>query len=265
VNGKLPISLVVITHNEEQNIGRCLAAADFCSEILVIDSGSTDETTSIATKFGAQVIHRDWTGYRDQKNFGSEQAGQPWILCIDADEVVSPELSDDIRRRFQTDPDMDAFEINRHSLYAGKLINHCGWYPQWRLFLYRKGKASWGGDEPHTVVVFHGNRKARLRGDLYHHTYANIRQHLAKNIASAHDAAVAMHQRGRSATLFDLLCRSSWSFIRTFVLKAGILDGFNGLVISWFSAFYTFTKYAMLHELNRETRHRDRSGGGASN
>jgi glycosyltransferase involved in cell wall biosynthesis len=251
MSDKLPISLVVIAFNEEQNIGRCLSAADFCSEIIVVDSGSIDRTLEIAEQFHARIARRNWTGYRDQKNFGSEQATQPWILCIDADEVVSPELRAEILRRFQTDPGEDAFEINRHSLYAGKLINHCGWYPQWRLFLYRKGKAYWGGDEPHTIVVFDGQRKSKLSGDLYHYTYASIRQNLLKNASSAHDAAVAMHQRGRRATLFDLLGRSWWSFFRTYFLKLGMLDGFYGLVISLFSGFYTFTKYAMLREMNR--------------
>ena len=138
MSGKLPISLVVITCNEEMNLPRCLAAADFCAEIIVVDSGSTDRTLEIATQFGATVFHRAWTGYRDQKNFGSEQATQEWILCIDADEVVTPELRAAITAAFAAPPAGDAFEINRHAFYAGKSIRHCGWYPQWRLFLYRK-------------------------------------------------------------------------------------------------------------------------------
>jgi glycosyltransferase involved in cell wall biosynthesis len=248
---KLPISLVVITFNEAQNIERCLRAADFCDELLVIDSGSTDQTLEIARSLGAKVIHRDWTGYRDQKNFGSERAVHPWILCIDADEVVSPELRSSIRAEFIRGASVDAYEINRHSIYAGKLINHSGWYPQWRLFLYRKGKAVWAGEEPHTTVSFKGERRAKLSGDLYHYTYANIRQHVVKNLAAAQDWANAMYAAGRRAGIPDLLFRGPWSFFRSYILLLGFLDGFYGFVIATSAAYYTFTKYAMLREKRR--------------
>ena len=248
---RLPISLVVITHNEERNIERCLRAADFCAERLVVDSGSTDRTVELATSCGARVIRRDWTGYRDQKNFGSAQATQPWVLCIDADEVVSAELRTDIVRRFAAELPEDAFEINRHSYYAGTLINHSGWYPQWRLFLYRQGAAEWGGNEPHTTVEFKGERKARLRGDLYHHTYVNIRHHMAKLVGQAHDSAVAMHRAGRRSSWLDIGFRSPWAVFRAYWLELGVLDGFYGLVISVSAGYYTFLKYTMLRELKR--------------
>lgn len=247
---KLPISLVVITYNEERNIERCLKAADFCDEMIVIDSGSLDRTVEVAEIAGARVVHRAWTGYRDQKNFGTELASHSWVLCIDADEVVTPELRRSIEIAFRQDPSIDGFEINRHAYYAGKRIDHCGWYPQWRLFLYRKEAAEWGGEEPHTIVLFRG-KKARLRGDLNHYTYANLRQHFSKNIAAANDAAVAMHLSGRKATLFDIACRGPWSFFRTYFIHLGFLDGFHGLVIAVASGYYSFAKYAMLRELNR--------------
>jgi glycosyltransferase involved in cell wall biosynthesis len=254
MNGKLPISLVVITKNEERNLERCLRAADFCAEVIVVDSGSTDRTLEIARAFGSQIFHRDWTGYGDQKNFATEQASQPWALCIDADEVVTPELRNSITVAFRTEPAVDAFEINRHAFYAGKRIDHSGWYPQWRLFLYRKGAAHWSGDEPHTVAVLHGRRKGRLNGDLNHYTYAGIERQLIKNLAAARDGAAAMYRSGRRATLFDLLLRGPWAFTRTYFLQLGFLDGFYGFVIAAVSSFYTFSKYAMLWELNRRQR-----------
>lgn len=249
MSGKLPISLVVITHNEEKNLSRCLTATDFCAEIIVVDSGSTDRTLDIAAQFGAKIFHRAWTGYRDQKNFGSEQATQEWILCVDADEVVTPELCTSIAAAFAAPPVSDAFEINRHAFYAGKAIGHCGWYPQWRLFLYRKGAAVWGGDEPHTVVEFRGHTKRRLAGDLNHYTYDSIRQHMAKNLASAHAAAQDMHSRGLRTGWFDLLLRGPWAFLRTYIFQLGFLDGFYGLVISSLAGVFTFLKYAMLWEM----------------
>jgi glycosyltransferase involved in cell wall biosynthesis len=251
---RLPITLVVITHNEEQNISRCLQAADFCAEQLVIDSGSTDRTIELASSLGARVLPRVWTGYRDQKNYGSEQAAQDWVLCIDADEVISRELAANIRAEFARGPDCDAYELNRHSYYAGQLINHSGWYPQWRLFLYRKGAASWGGIEPHTTVVHTGQRRGRLQGDLFHYTYRDISHHMTKLVAQARDSARAMHSAGRSATVADLVLRGPWAFGRAYVFERGILDGFYGLVISASAGYYTFLKYAMLRELQRQQR-----------
>jgi hypothetical protein len=257
VNGRLPISLVVITRNEERNLERCLRAADFCEEMIVVDSGSTDRTLEIARKFGAHILHRNWTGYGDQKNFGSQQASRPWVLCIDADEVVTSELRDSLAAVFRTNPAVDAFEINRHAFYAGRRIDHSGWYPQWRLFLYRKGAAQWSGEEPHPVAVFLGKKKERLGGDLNHYTYENIRQHISKNLASAEAAAIAMHECGRKATAFDLWCRGPWAFVRTYILQLGFLDGFYGLVIAVMAGCYSFSKYAMLRELNRRRERRD--------
>lgn len=248
MSDKSPISAIVITLNESKNLRRCLSAADFCSEIVIVDSGSTDDTLDIAAQFGARIFHRDWTGYRDQKNFGVEQAHNPWVLCIDADEVVSDQLKRSILRRFDDDPPFDAFAINRHGYYADRLINHSGWYPQWRLFLYRKGKAVWSGDEPHTVVEFRGTRFARLEGDLYHFTYSNISEHIRKSLRAAEDAAEAMFRRNRRARNSDLLVRPIWASMKSYIFQAGFLDGFYGLVIAVVSGYYTFLKYSLLRE-----------------
>ncbi len=248
MNDKLPISLVVITFNEERNLERCLRAADFCSEIVVVDSGSTDRTLEIAAGHSARILQRAWTGYRDQKNYGTEAASQEWVLCIDADEVVSPELRQSIMNTFREIPACDAFFMNRHSFYADKLINHSGWYPQWRMFLYRKGKAHWGGDEPHTIVVFTGSKSARLVGDLYHYTYLDSQEHIRKSMRAAADAAEAMFKSGRHANVFDLVFRGPWAAIKCYLFQAGFRDGFYGFIIARMSGYYTFAKYAMLRE-----------------
>jgi glycosyltransferase involved in cell wall biosynthesis len=237
-----------VTFNEEKNIERCLRAAAFCNELLIIDSGSSDKTIDIAKSLGARVIHRDWTGYGDQKNFGTNEASQLWVLCIDADEVVTPELSDSIRKAFCSTPDEDAFEINRHGIYAGHMINHSGWYPEWRIFLYNKDKAVWAGLEPHTVVKFNGDRLGRLNGDLLHYTYADIREHLKKNIASAYASALSMKQAGRRTRVTDFV-RGPYVCFRRYFIQFGFLDGFYGFVIAVLSGVYTFLKYAFLREL----------------
>jgi hypothetical protein len=253
--GKLPISLVVIAANEERNLPRCLKAADFCSEIVVVDSGSTDHTLEIAAGHGAHIFHRPWSGFVAQKNFACEQASQPWVLCLDADEMISPELRHSIERSFQNEPPVDGFEMNRHSIYGDKLINHSGWYPQWRLFLFRRGSAVWGGTDPHAEVIFHGKQKTRLKGDLFHYTYTGIRHHVAKNMTFAREAAESMHAQGRRATWPDLLARAPWAMFRSYVIQRGFLSGFHGLVIAAVAGFYTFLKYAMLREIQmREKR-----------
>lgn len=249
---KLSISLVVITCNEQKNIERCLRAADFCDELLIVDSGSQDATVKICEALGAKVLHRDWTGYGDQKNYGTEHAKHDWVFCIDADEVVTPELRDSILKAFASLPDEEGFEINRHGIYAGKMINHSGWYPEWRIFLYRKDKAVWAGLEPHTIVHFSGTKRGRLQGDLLHYTYNDIREHLRKNISSAYASAQAMQQAGRRAKLTDLLLRGPFACFRRYFIQLGFLDGFYGFVIAALSGVYTFLKYAFLWELIRK-------------
>lgn len=246
---KLPMSFIVVTLNEEENLERCLAAVDFVSEIIVVDSGSTDRTLEVAHKYGAKIFHRNWTGYADQKNYGAEQVTQPWILCVDADEVVTPELHASILSAFASDPDCDAFDINRHGVYAGKLINHSGWYPQWRTFIYRKNAARWVGLEPHPVVEFGGNSKRRLQGDLLHYTYRSIEEHMRKNFGSARSAARAMHKKGRGVSAADLHLRPVWAWFRSYVVQLGFLDGFYGLTIANGQAMYTYLKYAYLREI----------------
>ena len=259
MSGKLPISLVVITYNEAKNLPRCLLEADFCAELIIVDSGSTDGTRDIAREFGARVVHRNWSGYRDQKAFGIELAAQPWILTLDADEVITSQLRDDIEQTFAADPREDAFEINRRSFYSGKRINHSGWYPQWRLLLFRKGKAYWSEKEPHEVLTFCGRTKGRLSGDLNHYTYESIRRHVEKNLDYATRWATTMHNGRRRATTLDLLFRGPWGFFRTYILQLGFLDGFYGLVIAAVTGYYTFVKYSMLKELNRRPAQDEKS------
>ena len=258
-NGKLPISLVVITANEEKNLARCLKAADFCAETIIVDSGSTDHTVDIAQELGAKVIHRAWSGYRDQKNFACDQATQPWVLCIDADEVVTPQLKTAIEAAFRRGPEVDGFEINRHGVFGTTPINHSGWYPQWRMFLYRRGQAKWVGGEPHPIVQFSGGKSARLDGDLLHFTCDDTRQHVVKNVSSAYAAALAMHRAGEKASVLQILLHPFWATFRVYILKRGFVNGFYGWVIALSTGYYTFLKYAMLRELQMNGRRKANS------
>jgi glycosyltransferase involved in cell wall biosynthesis len=250
---KLPLTLVVVTLNEEANLRRCLATADFCQHKIVVDSGSTDQTVAIAREMGAQILTRNWTGFADQKNFGVAAAPTEWVLCLDADEEISPELHQSILASKERWNRYDGFELNRHAFYLNRFINHSGWYPEWRLFLYRKSCGSWGGQEPHAEVKFSG-RKGRLKGDLVHYTYRDIRHHAQKTLFYAQTAAQAMLDAGRRASCFDLRLRAPWAFFRAMFLKRGFLDGFPGLVIAWMSAYYTFLKYALLKQLSGKAK-----------
>ncbi|MFH1010725.1 MAG: glycosyltransferase family 2 protein [bacterium] len=250
---KLPITLVVVTLNEEANLSRCLASADFCRHKLIVDSGSSDRTVAISGEMGAEVLVREWTGFADQKNFGVAAAKTEWVLCLDADEEISPELRHNILELGKKLEAYDGFELNRHAHYLGRFINHSGWYPEWRLFLYKKSHGIWKGLEPHARVHLSG-RKTRLQGDLYHYTYRSIQHHAWKTLSYARAAAEAMHQTGRRASFFDLRVRAPWAFVRSLLLRCGFLDGFPGLVIAWMAAYYTFLKYAFLRELNLQAR-----------
>jgi glycosyltransferase involved in cell wall biosynthesis len=253
MSDKLPITVVVVTLNEEANLRRCLASADFCQDRIVVDSGSTDNTIAIAQEMGAEVLARAWTGFADQKNFGVAAAKTEWVLCLDADEEVSPKLRRSILELAERLHQYDGFELNRHAFYMGHFINHSGWYPEWRLFLYKKSHGSWKGQEPHARVHFSG-RKARLHGELYHYTYRDIDHHAQKTLSYARAAANALHEKGRHASFFDLRVRAPWAFVRSLFLRLGLLDGFAGLVIAWMAAYYTFLKYALLRELDLQSR-----------
>ncbi len=216
-----------------------------------MDSGSTDRTVPIAEEMGAEVLKRTWTGFADQKNFGVAAAKTEWVLCLDADEEISPELRQSIITNGDRLNQYDGFELNRHAFYLNRFINHSGWYPEWRLFMYRRSCGSWGGCEPHAYVKFSG-RKARLLGDLYHYTYRDIRHHAQKTFSYAQTAAQTMFEAGRQASFFDLRARAPWAFVRSLFLERGFLDGFAGLVIAWMSAYYTFLKYALLKQLSSQ-------------
>ncbi len=253
MSDKLPITLVVVTLNEESNLRRCLASADFCRHGIVVDSGSTDRTIAIAQEMGAEVLTRAWTGFADQKNFGVAAAKTEWVLCLDADEEISPELRRSILELGEKLNQYDGFELNRHAYYLDRFINHSGWYPEWRLFLYKKSHGSWKGQEPHVRVHFSGC-KTRLRGELYHYTYRDIGHHAQKTLSYARAAAQAMHEAGKDASFIDLCLRAPWAFVRSLILKLGVLDGFPGLVIAWMVGYYTFLKYAFLRELDSQSR-----------
>ncbi len=246
--------MCVVAMNEADNIGDCLRSADFADEWVVIDSHSTDATREIAEEFGARVEERDWPGHLEQKNHAIESASHEWVLCLDADERVSAELRASILAALALPELPVGFEFNRCTNYMGRWIRHGGWYPDRKLRLFRRSRGKWGGVNPHDHVYVDGQVE-RLTGDLLHHSYRSLSDHL--RIINSYTSIMAQGKldAGVRASLFDLTLRPFWKFLRMYFLKAGLLDGVPGLVVAISGSYYVFLKYAKLREMTgREGR-----------
>ena len=246
------ISACIIAKNEADRIGPCLESVAFCDEIVVLDSGSTDGTQAVCRRAGARVIETDWPGWVAQKNRAVEAAEHEWILSLDADERVDSELRAAIEQlragRLGAPQEPTAYEVTRKVHYLGRWIRHGGWYPEWRVRLFDRRKAHWGGIDPHDRVECEG-RPARIRsGNLEHYTYRSMEDHLRQMILFTGEAAVQMDARGRRYVFLSMLLRPAWRFFHTYVLRLGFLDGQAGFVIARLGAYFTFLKYARLWE-----------------
>lgn len=240
------ISTILITFNEENNIGRCLESVKpFSDEVIVVDSGSTDRTVDIAREHGARVFQRDWPGYGPQKQYALEQATSPWVFSIDADEVVSPELCSAIQ---SLDPYRYGYQVARPVWYLGQWIRHSGWYPGWVTRLFRRESGAFTDEIVHESVRVSGS-VGRLRGDLLHYSYRDISHHIDKMNGLSTLAAEKMYRRGRRAGFLSLLVVPWLQFNKTYFLRRGFLDGRAGVVVSLLHSVYVFLKYAKLREL----------------
>ncbi len=253
-----PLSVCIVAMNEADRIADCLRSADFADEWIVIDSHSTDATREVAAELGARVIERDWPGHVAQKNFAIDQAAHDWVLCLDADERVSPELRAAVLAALEESDPPNGFECARRTLYLGRWIRHGGWYPDRKLRLFRRSCGRWGGVDPHDRVAVEG-AVGRLRGDLLHHSYRSLSDHLRTIDSFTTIAAREKHARGRRASVVDLTLRPLWKFLRMYVLKAGFRDGLPGFVVAVTGSFYVFLKYAKLRELTAAARREDGS------
>jgi glycosyltransferase involved in cell wall biosynthesis len=242
------ISAVVITCNEEEKIDRALASLrDVVDEIVVVDSGSQDRTVEISRRFTDRVVHRPWQGSRLQKQFATDQASCEWVLSVDADEVVSPELGEEISQ-WRTEPtDCDGYWIPRMTFFLGRWIEHTDWYPDWQLRLFRKTAGAWEGGRVHESFRLQGHA-GRLRGHLHHYTYTSVSEYLWQLDRFSGLAAADLFDRGERAVFVRLLIAPPLVFLRNYVLKRGFLDGTPGLAVSVLSAVSTFFKHLRLWE-----------------
>lgn len=244
----MKFSAVIICKNEEHNIEACLESVRWCDEIVVVDSGSTDRTVELAKKFTPKVIFHEWPGYVAQKNYALDQATGDWILSLDADERCTPELRDALKR--EAESDAVAFEVKRHVFYLGRWINHGGWYPDWRVRVVRRGRAKWGGTDPHDKLIPDVPAK-RIHADIHHYTYQNY-SHQLRIINHFSDVVTdGWIKSGKRFSLFMALFHPPIKFLECYVWKLGFLDGWPGFVIAIASAFYVFTKQVKLREKAR--------------
>ncbi|MBW4048507.1 MAG: glycosyltransferase family 2 protein [Proteobacteria bacterium] len=245
-NTATAVSAILITRNEAHNLPACLAGLAWCDEIVVLDSGSTDETVEIARRAGAQVqTSSDWPGFGPQKNRVLELARCDWVLSIDADERVTPELAAEIRTTISgTDP-CNAYAIARLSNYCGQFMRHGGWYPDRVVRLFKRGTARFSDDIVHESVQTHG-RVGRLREDLLHISYRSFEDVLDKMNHYSTAGASKAAARGRSSNLLSAWLHSRWAFIRAYILRLGFLDGRLGYVLACSIAHETWYRYIKL-------------------
>jgi glycosyltransferase involved in cell wall biosynthesis len=243
------LTVTVITLNEAAHIDACLASAGWADEILVVDSGSTDNTVTIAEKRGARVIVRDWPGYSTQKNFAAGQATHDWILSIDADERVTPALADEIRRTLAAEPAVPGYRMPRVTWYLGRWIRTTDWYPDYQLRLYDRRRARWNERRVHESVTADG-RAGQLHHDLEHYAYRDVAHHHQTMERYTRLAAEEMRAGGRRAGAFDLVVHPFAAFVRNYVLRGGIRDGMPGFIVSVMNAYYVFLKFARLWDLD---------------
>lgn len=239
----MKISATIITLNEERNIARAMESLRCVDEIVVMDSGSTDRTAEIAAKLGARVIESPWPGYAKQKNLAAEQASHEWILSLDADESLSEALEAEIWQLKKTGPRFDAYTMPRMAQYLGRWIRHSGWYPDRKVRLYRRDKAAWEGAFVHESVQVSG-RVGHLESNLLHFTCSSLSEHLRTMDRYTTLAAEQLLATGGKPTWPRLIFVPPWTFLRTYVLKLGFLDGAEGLAIASMAAFYNYLKFA---------------------
>ena len=244
------LSVTVITQNEAHNIAACLASVDFADQRVVVDSGSSDNTAQIAAQCGAEVtLHTDWQGFGMQKSRALALARCDWVLSIDADERVSPELQAEIKRVLAA-PLFAAYTLPRLSSFCGQSMRHSGWYPDRVLRLFRRGEASFSDDLVHEKVLTQA-AVGQLKSDLLHNTYRDVAHMLSKSDAYSTAGAAAMFNKGQSASLPGAVAHAAWAFVRTYVLRRGFLDGQLGFVLASSVAQTTYYRYVKLWQLGQ--------------
>jgi glycosyltransferase involved in cell wall biosynthesis len=244
------LSVTVITRNEAADIGDALASVAWADEIVVVDSQSTDETVAIARQYTDRVVVRAWPGYGDQKNYAASIASHDWILSLDADERVTPQLATELQALKAGAPPEAGFRIPRVTWHLGRWIRTTDWYPDYQLRLYDRRAAQWTGTYVHEGVTVRGTI-GQLSGELQHYAYRDIADHLETIDRYTTYAARQMQEAGQRAGVLQMAGHPPLAFLRNYLAHGGIRDGVPGFIISAMNAYYVFLKFAKLWELQR--------------
>jgi glycosyltransferase involved in cell wall biosynthesis len=247
---RAPVTVTIITLNESEHIAAAIETAAWADEILVVDSGSTDDTVPIATASGARVMSRTWPGYVDQKNYAASVASHDWIFSLDADERVTPALAAEIRGIVDGNPAQRAFRVPRVTFHLGRWVRTTDFYPDYQTRLYDRRAARWQGKYVHESVAADGD-VGQLKNELQHYSFRDLSDQLDRINRYSSLAARQMHEGGRRAGALDLLVHPPAAFLRNYVLRGGFADGMAGLTISLLNAYSVLVKYAKLWELQQ--------------
>jgi glycosyltransferase involved in cell wall biosynthesis len=242
------LSVVIIAKNETERIEACLQSVAWADEIVVVDSGSSDDTCEIARRYTARVYDIPWRGFGAQKQAAVELASHDWILSVDCDERVTPELADEIRRILSSNSPQGAYSVPRRTFLGQKEIRHCGWYPDLTIRLFDRTRARFSDSPVHERVVADG-MVADCKGHLLHYSFSGLSQLFHKLNQYSDLSARQMFESGRSCSVFDITVRPLFAFCKTFIIRLGFMDGIEGLEISITTSLLTFAKYLKLREL----------------
>ncbi len=253
---RLPISVCVVAGNEAHRIRRALdSVAGWTGElVLAIDDKVTDGTDKIGQSYGAKIISQPWRGHAVHRDFASANASQPWLLAIDADEVIPPELRDEIIRLFEQNkfnPPCAAYSFPRCTLYHGRWIRHGDWYPDRKARLWRRGRANWGSLHLHESLVVDGET-GEMKNDLLHYSMESLAHEMKKTMLQVDYFAQECAARKKKVSLAEVMFRPGWRFFRSYCLRLGFLDGWQGLAIARIIAIYTFLRYLNVYEIQNE-------------
>lgn len=238
------LSVILITKNEAANICACLESVRWADEIIVVDAGSSDGTAEICRRFGAQVYVHDWPGFGIQKNRALSYATNEWVFSIDADERVPPELSTEIQSAMR-DGHEDAYEIPRLSSFCGRYIQHSGWRPDYVTRLFKRGAGRFSDDLVHERVIVTGST-GKLRQSILHESFRDLEELLSKINHYSTASALMLHKKNRTASLKKAVAHAMWAFLRTYILRAGFLDGREGFMLAVSTAEGTYYRYVKL-------------------
>ena len=246
----IKLTVAIITYNEENNIGRCISSVlPIADEVFVVDSFSSDKTAEISKALGARFVQNPFEGHIEQKNFALKHSTYDYVLSLDADEALSPELLEQIRL-IKNNFTKDGYRFNRLTNYNGHWVRHSGWYPDTKLRLIKKDKALWGGENPHDILQMKNKEEVGfLKGDLLHYSYESIAAHVTQTDKFTTIAAKAAFKQGKRSSVFKIVTRPLFKFLRDYFFKRGFLDGRYGFVICCINSLYALLKYAKLHEL----------------